>query len=404
MFDLLPTELWEYSLTDISRALSAAVDWKKPRDSIDIPALGSCIPARSARAALVDAIKAFELPAGARVGVPLYCCPVVSKSIVAAGCRPVFVDIDPLSFCISIGDLNRKNSLIDAVIAVHMFGNLCDMPGLQAVMQGKPVIEDCAQAIGCKLDGKMAGSFGDVGVFSFRSGKCLSVGEGGALFTVRPYLRSKIAALVSEAPTPSLKDECVHIVKTILRTMLRSSPLYGLIGSSLWRIYNRTTEFSSKIPLIMSQIYRADLANIKDRLTYIDSVISKNRMNADYYSSKLKLNPGMLISENPGQFSNRYHYPITFSSQQQRDFVASYLRKRGVDTSKPLDEIVDVASRYFGYSNDCPVSEDLSKRVLVIPNHHKIERSELDHIARCVNSAWAEITDARRRAVATSND
>jgi dTDP-4-amino-4,6-dideoxygalactose transaminase len=99
---------------------------------------------RSARAAIIVAIKALNLSPGASIGVPLYCCPVVFKAIEAAGCKPCFIDIDPGTFCISAKDLSAKSAQIDALIAVHMFGNLCDMPGIQEAAQDKPIIEDCA--------------------------------------------------------------------------------------------------------------------------------------------------------------------------------------------------------------------------------------------------------------------
>jgi dTDP-4-amino-4,6-dideoxygalactose transaminase len=90
--------------------------------------------------------------------------------------------VEPETYCLSAGDLSAKRSQIDAVIAVHMFGNLCDMPSLQEAAEGKPIIEDCAQSLGSKLDGRPAGSFGTIAAFSFRSGKYLSAGEGRSVF------------------------------------------------------------------------------------------------------------------------------------------------------------------------------------------------------------------------------
>ena len=94
MLGLLPSEYWEYKFSDIIRGLAAALGPRKPRGMLYIDGLGSCITARSARAALVVSLRALGLPAGARIGVPLYCCPVVFKAIKEAGCTACFIDVE----------------------------------------------------------------------------------------------------------------------------------------------------------------------------------------------------------------------------------------------------------------------------------------------------------------------
>ena len=224
MVGLLPAELWEYRLGDLVHGLAAVLGRRKLNGMFDIDGVGSCISARSGRAALIAAIKALNLPPGARIGVPLYCCPVVFKAIKATGCTPRFIDVELETSCMSADDLSAKRSEVDAVIAVHMFGNLCDISSLQEAAQGRPIIEDCAQSIGSKIDGRMAGSLGTIAVFSFRSGKYLSVGEGGALFSNHAEIRTRLSKLIGELPSNSRTEECAHIAKTYIRSMLRSKP------------------------------------------------------------------------------------------------------------------------------------------------------------------------------------
>jgi perosamine synthetase len=391
MLGLLPTEYWEYKLSDIVHGLTAALGPRKLDGMLYIPGLGSCTPARSARSALVAAIKALDLPSGARIGVPLYCCPVVFKAIKAAGCTPSFIDVELATFCMSADDLSAKSSQLDAVIAVHMFGNLCDMSRLQEAAQGKPIIEDCAQSLGSKLNGRMTGSFGAIAVFSFRSGKYLSVGEGGALFSAHKDICSRLPQVIAAMPTPSRTEECAHVAKTYIRSKLRSKPWYGAVGYPLWAYYNKTVDYSAKSPIITSQIYRSDFVITNNRLALLDSAIEGQRANADYYSRTLKLDSGMLCSEKPGTFYNRYLYPITCPSSGQRDFIADYLLRRKIDTAKPYKDIVDVAAKYYGYAGDCPVTEQIAKRVLVIPNNYSLKTREVNRIVQFLNEAWSEI-------------
>ena len=391
MIGLLPAENWEFKFSDIVRGLSSVFGSKEQDRIIEIAGVGSCIPARSGRAAIVAAIKALDLPFGSCVAVPLYCCPVVFKAIKAAGCKTCFIDIDPDTFCISAKNLFSKRGQFDAVIAVHMFGNLCDMQKLKEAAQGKPIIEDCAQSLGSKLNGQPAGSFGTIAFFSFRSGKYLSAGEGGALFSNNLSVRSRLFQIIAGMPVPGRAEECVHLVKTYIRSMLRSKPLYGVVGYPLWYMYNKKVDYTAKSPIVFSQIYKPDFTITCNRLAFIDFAIERQRANADYYSRILKFDGDMLCYEKLGTFYNRYLYPITFSHKKHRDFIADYLYRRQVETIKPYQDIVEVAAKHYEYSGDCPDTERISKRVLVIPSYYSLKKSEVQRIAQCLNSGWEEI-------------
>lgn len=391
MIGLLPRDHWEHNFGDLFRGLAAALGLGKQSKLLQIAELGNCIPTRSGRAGLVAAIRVLSLPLGARIGVPLYCCPVVFKAIDAAGCTARFIDIEPETFCISPEDLSAKRSQVDAVIAVHMFGNLCDMTRLKSAAQGKPIIEDCGQALGSRIEGRLAGSFGDIAFFSFRSGKYLSVGEGGALFSTDAEVFSRSSRFTTEMPSPGCAEECAHVVKVYIKSILRSKPLYGVVGYFLWSLLNRKMNLSEKSGVSISQIYRADFVIIRKRLVLLDSLIERQRANADFYSRTLKLHPGMLCCERPGTFYNRYHYPITFSSAEHRDFIAAYLLGRQIDTMKYLDDVVNVAAKNYGYAGDCPVAEQLSKKVLIIPNYYSLTKGDVQRIAQSLNEGWAEV-------------
>ena len=106
--------------------------------------------------------------------------------IVHLGAKPVFVDIRSDSWCI---DPDLAEAAITprtkAILAVHLYGNLCDMERLLAIGEkhGIPVIEDAAEAIGSEYFGKRAGSMGRFGAFSFHGTKTVTTGEGGMFVT-----------------------------------------------------------------------------------------------------------------------------------------------------------------------------------------------------------------------------
>ena len=118
--------------------------------------------------------------------------------IVYLGAKPVFVDIRPDSWCL---DPDRVEAAITsrtkAILAVHLYGNLCDMDQLLAIGNeyGIPVIEDSAEAIGSVYHGRRAGSMGTFGTFSFHGTKTLTTGEGGMFVTNDPDLYEKVLTL-----------------------------------------------------------------------------------------------------------------------------------------------------------------------------------------------------------------
>jgi perosamine synthetase len=401
MLGLLPVELWDYRLGDLGAAIISALGQSPQQQGLSLPGLGECIPARSARAGLVTAIQSLELPPQSRIGVPLYCCPVVFKAITMAGCVPRFIDVEPSTFCIASDDLSAKRAQVDAVIAVHMFGNVCNVPELRDAVGGKPIIEDCALSLGSRLNGRPTGTLGEIGVFSFRSGKYLSVGEGGALYANDPELRISLSRSISALPASKAGDELVHIVKTYLRSALRSKPLYGLLGHALWEKYNQRSEYSDKSPISLTQPFKTDLTLAAKRLPTLDLIIQRQRDIAQRYASSLRLPPGMLCLEEPGAFYNRYQYPILFPTQEQRDAMAKHLLKTQIDTSRPLDEVARVASHHYGYANDCPTAERLSKRTLVIPSYHSLTDKEVDSLAQSVNDGWSQIENRAHAASGT---
>jgi perosamine synthetase len=118
--------------------------------------------------------------------------------IVHLGARPVFVDVLPDSWCI---DPEKAKAAITprtkAIIAVHLYGNLCNMDRLLAIggEHNIPIIEDAAEAIGSVYHGKRAGSMGAFGAFSFHGTKTITTGEGGMLVTSDPVLHEKVLTL-----------------------------------------------------------------------------------------------------------------------------------------------------------------------------------------------------------------
>lgn len=141
---------------------------------------------------------ALDLPRGSEILIPAFTFYGSATAAVFAGLKPVFVDCCADTFNIDVEDLERRvTPNTSAVMPVHIYGQMCDLDGVMRVARahGLKVIEDAAQAFGVHFNGQHAGTFGDIGVFSFFSDKSITMGEGAVLFTQDDALFDRLKLL-----------------------------------------------------------------------------------------------------------------------------------------------------------------------------------------------------------------
>jgi perosamine synthetase len=156
------------------------------KDFSDYHGTLEAIAVNSATSGLHAAIAACGVEPGDEVLVPPYTFTATATAVLHHNAIPVFVDVDPISFCM---DPVRMEAAITrrtrCVIPVHLLGHPADMDQIIAVARrhGLKVIEDCAQAPGASYNGRKVGTIGDCGVFSFQETKNMATGEGGMVIT-----------------------------------------------------------------------------------------------------------------------------------------------------------------------------------------------------------------------------
>ena len=158
-----------------------------------------CIGVANGTDALELALRALGIEAGDRVAVVANAGGYSAAAVRSIGAVPVWVDVDAGSLTMSPSGLESALAFEPrAVIVTHLYGQLADIASLRALTEaaGVPLIEDCAQSHGARAGGRMAGSFGDVGCFSFYPTKNLgAVGDGGAIVTDDEALSGRIRSL-----------------------------------------------------------------------------------------------------------------------------------------------------------------------------------------------------------------
>ncbi len=149
-------------------------------------------------AALHMALAALGVGPGDEVIVPGFTWVATANAAELLGARAVLCDVDPNTFCATAEHFAAHITKHTRVLLpVHLFGHVADMPAIMALAKehGLKVVEDAACAVGSRLGGVHAGTFGDVGTFSFHPRKVLTCGEGGMMTTSDPHLADMLASL-----------------------------------------------------------------------------------------------------------------------------------------------------------------------------------------------------------------
>lgn len=137
-------------------------------------------------AALHSAMFGLGVGPGDEVICPTYTWMASITPALMLNARPVFCEVDPKTLCIDVDDVRQRiTPKTKAIVAVHLWGNVCDMDALMTLSKetGVPVIEDCSHAHGATYKGEPCGSIAQVGAWSLQGSKAVSAGEGGMLAT-----------------------------------------------------------------------------------------------------------------------------------------------------------------------------------------------------------------------------
>ena len=153
------------------------------------------ISINSGTSALLAALIATDVKIGDEVLLPSFTFVATANSILAAGAKPVFVDVNKYDYTIDVSDLKAKiTKKTRAIIPVHLYGHPSDMDEITEVAGTKSIsiIEDACQSLGSTYNNRQTGTFGIMGCFSFYASKVLTSGEGGAVVTNDDSIAEKL--------------------------------------------------------------------------------------------------------------------------------------------------------------------------------------------------------------------
>jgi perosamine synthetase len=273
------------------------------------------------------------------------------------GATPVFVDVLPDSWCL---DPARVEAAVTprtkAILAVHLYGNLCDMDALLAIGQrhGIPIVEDAAEAIGSRWNGHAAGSMGTFGAFSFHGTKTLTTGEGGLFTTQDTALYERVLTLSNHGRA---RDQIRQFWPDMLGFKYKMSNLQAAIGCA--------------------------------QLERIDELIQAKRNVFLAYQERLRDLP-LSMNPEPPHTTNGYWMPTIVAHQEaafDREALLQAFKADNIDGRVffwPLSQLP-----MFKACPDHSIAYGLPMRAVNLPSYHDLSEEEIDRVVGRVRQAFA---------------
>ena len=304
-----------------------------------------CLGGASGVDALVMGLEVFDFPKGKKVLVPSNTYIASILAIVKAGLQPVLVEPDFETYNMSIEGLEQKyDSDCVAILPVHLYGRLCPMEEIVSFAQqkGLKIIEDCAQAHFASTKGSLAGTFGDIGAFSFYPTKNLgALGDAGAILC---------------------KDEAVF-------NKLRAIRNYG----SHQKYYNKYIGWNSRLDEIQASFLLVKLGGR-------EGVIAHKRKLASLYLELLSKQNQIILPKAAGEDHVWHIFNILVDD---REALRSFLLQRGIGTEihYPLAPHQQEGYHSFFQGEQYPVAEMIHLKTLSLPISTCHDESDIRKVA-----------------------
>ena len=335
---------------------------------------------RSGRQALMLLLRALGLKPGSGVAIPLFTDPSLFRAIVEAGHRPVFIDIDPRFLTINPQSLADARPRYSAAVAVHLFGQLADMPEVLTAAAGVPVVEDAAHAPFSYLNGCMAGRFGVASFYSFASTKYWPAGGGGIAVVNDASLAHKMADAIRVLSPLSRFQEFHNLFLQAAKAAVFNPLLYGICGRPVRRWAEKWALLEPSLDL--RTIYRSGAAVACRQALRMPQRVKLQRANSLRLLEPLGIAENLVLPwERPGALYNYHLFPVLLRNREERTAMMAAMWARFVDTSMIYSGVVHEARR-FGYAGGCPVSESVADRLITLPNYAALTGQDIDNVAQ----------------------
>jgi dTDP-4-amino-4,6-dideoxygalactose transaminase len=390
----IPRFALPYTPADFAAGLRALFLGAPPPDAFTLLNDSPRYWTRSGRQALRLILTALDLKPGSGVALPLFTDPSLVGAIIASGHRPVFIDVDPQYLTIDPKSLDAARETFSAVVAVHLFGHLADMPKVLSAAGNAPVIEDAAHAPLSYLHGRMAGMFGLASFYSFASTKYWPAGGGGLAVVHDQMVAHRLASMTQTLSPPSRVLELRSLMLQAAKAAVFSRRLYGIFGKPMRRLAENWALLEPSLDL--NAIQRPHAAVACRQASGFSTRVELQRANSLRLLSQLAGAEDVVLPwERFGAQYNYHLFPVLLRDRGERTAVMAAMWKQFVDTSMIYSGVVEQCRR-LGYRGGCPVAESVADRLITLPNHAALNGADIDIVAQSLLSSLKTWRCARR--------
>lgn len=308
-----------------------------------------CVGVNSGLDALILSLRTFNFSPGSEVIVPSNTYIATIIAIIHCGLKPVLVEPDISTYNINPAKIAEKiTTKTVAIVVVHLYGKSCEMDTILKLKEGYnlKLIEDCAQSHGAKFKGKLTGSFGDFGAFSFYPTKNLgALGDAGAITTNNEELAKSIRKL---------------------------------------RNYGSDVKYRNEVVGYNSRMQEFQAAFLTVKLKHLDEITKHKRKLATLYLHNLK--DEFIKPKVDKDYYDVYH--IFNIRHSQRDKLKNYLLYNGIKTDihYPIPPHKQKAMEGVIVEDDFPISEEIHSTTLSLPISYGHTEEEILHIVKILNN------------------
>ena len=300
----------------------------------------------SGTAGLFLAYSEMNLKPGDEVIVPSHTFIATVSPLAYIKAKPIFVDVDPETYCIEIEDVKEKITHKTKVITpVHLYGHPADLNPLIEIAQEKniKIIEDCCQAHGSEYNGKKVGNFGDIGVFSFFPSKNMTVGGDGGMIVTN-------------------NDEYGEILR-------------------LRRNHGRSTKYKNDNLGLNFRLNEIQSCIGRIQLKHLNKWIEQRRNIAEYYKKILKNYSEVKIPVE--KECTRHSYYVYTIQMENRDKFIKYFKEKKIGTGIyypiPVHQ-QPIIEKIYGKQPKLPITEEIVKKIVSLPLSPQLTKNELERI------------------------
>ena len=340
-FSKLAKEVWESGILTHNGPKVQELE-RRLKEKFDVPHLSLVT---NGTIALELALRALDLPKGSKIITTPFTWIATASAIQWQDYHPLFVDIDPNTLNIDpskIEEALRENLSVSAILAVHVFSNPCDVEAISEIAErwDVKVIYDGAHSVGVKYKGEDLSLWGDITTHSYHATKIYNCGEGGSIIATNEDLAKRIERLRFFGHNE--QKDIIHE-----GTNAKMHEISACIGLTNLEMLDRTIKHRKSI----NEEYKKNLERVNVRFPSI---------NKDEY--------------------NFSYFPVIFETESECIKVYEELNKIDVIARRYFYPSLNTMKAIFE-DQSCPISEDISSRILCLPCHDRVTLEDCERIA-----------------------